>query len=453
MIGGVGPRDVPRLAVVLLAALGSMALARGLRRAPRDRYCRGARLEAAPRRRRRRAEITLAGVPLAPLEETKHFKLIGTTGTGKSTAIAELLTALLARGDRAIIADPDAGYLARFHSCARGDVILNPFEPRALKWDPFAEITAPEDPDQLAASLIAAGEDASAREWRGYARTFLASLLRRTDGSSADLERLWYLIAIAPAAELRMLLGGTPAQPFLEPENARMFGSIRSVAAACTAALEHVCRQVTPQCSVRQWVRAGRGVLFLPYRAGQIASLRTLIASWMRLAIFEAMNGVPGDRRLWFIVDELDALGAIDGLRDALARLRKFGGRCVLGMQSIAQVAALYGPGDAQTIIENCGNSLILRCSASERGGTAQFCSRLIGEREVIRRSISRGRDGAGGFGSGARGARRSLHISEQHVTETAVLPAQIEQLADLEGYLKTAASARWLSVRLRRAG
>ena len=371
MTGGMLVREAPQLAAVLLAGLGSMVLARVLRRAPRDRYWRGARIEPAPRRRRSRTGITLANVPLAPLEETKHFKLIGTTGTGKSTAIAELLTALLARGDRAVIADPDAGYLTGFHCAGRGDVILNPFEPRALKWDPFAELAAPEDPDQLAASLIAAGEDASAREWRGYARTFLASLLRRTDARSADLERLWHLIAIAPSAELRGLLSGTPAQPFLEPENARMFGSIRSVAAACTAALEHVCHQVAPPCSVRQWVREGHGVLFLPYRAGQIASLRTLIASWMRLAIFEAMNGPPGDRRLWFIVDELDALGAIDGLRDALARLRKFGGRCVLGMQSIAQVAALYGPGDAQTIIENCGNSLILRCSARRSSAPA----------------------------------------------------------------------------------
>jgi hypothetical protein len=44
-----------------------------------------------------------------------------------------------------------------------------------------------------------------------------------------------------------------------------------------------------------------------------------------------------GDWRLWFVVDELDALGAIDGLPDALARLRKFGGRCALGFQSMSQ--------------------------------------------------------------------------------------------------------------------
>jgi type IV secretory pathway TraG/TraD family ATPase VirD4 len=59
----------------------------------------------------------------------------------------------------------------------------------------------------------------------------------------------------------------------------------------------------------------------------------------LRLAIVEAMSGKEGDRRLWFIVDRLDALGTIDGLKDALARLRKFGGRCVLGFQSIAQVS------------------------------------------------------------------------------------------------------------------
>ena len=92
----------------------------------------------------------------------------------------------------------------------------------------------------------------------------------------------------------------------------------------------------------------GAGVLFLPYSADQIATLRSAIATWLRLAIFEAMNGPEGDQRLWFVIDELDALGAIDGLKDALARVRKFGGRCVLGFQSIGQVSATYGRGESQ---------------------------------------------------------------------------------------------------------
>jgi type IV secretory pathway TraG/TraD family ATPase VirD4 len=138
-------------------------------------------------------------------------------------------------------------------------------------------------------------------------------------------------------------------------------------------------------------------------------------------------------------------LGAIDGLKDALARLRKFGGRCVLGFQSIAQVSSTYGAGDAQTIVENCGNTFILRCSGSENGGTSQFASRLIGEREIVRKHVSRGSDREAAFAAG--GARRSKNSSEQHVTEGAVLPSEIEQLPDLSGYLKSASSRAWLKV------
>ncbi len=115
----------------------------------------------------------------------------------------------------------------------------------------------------------------------------------------------------------------------------------------------------------------------------------------------------------------------------------------------IAQISSIYGPADAQTIVENCGNTLILRCSASEHGGTSQFASRLIGEREVARRTTSRGRDG-GGF-PGGRGWRRSMSVSEQRMTEAAVLASELEQLPDFTGYLKCASSAVWLKVRLPR--
>ena len=443
-------------AVLALALVVFVVLSR--RSSAREAHKRGARVldgRAAQRRTARlqllRPEqlLTIAGVGIAPDDEVKHFKLIGTTGTGKSTAIRELLAAALDRGDRAVITDPDGGYLARFYDAGRGDVVLNPFDSRSVQWDPFAEVHEPYDAEQLASSLIPWTEDTSAREWRGYARTFLTAVVRRChEVGGQDAAELWRLIAMASSTELRPIVAGTPAQPFLEPENARMFGSIRSVAGSATAALEHVRAQRARAFSVRDWIESGRGVLFLPYQASQIAALRTIIATWVRLAIFELMCHADTDRRLWLIVDELDALGAIDGLKDALARLRKFGGRCVLGFQSIAQVSSTYGGGEAQTIVENCTNSLILRCSASEHGGTSQFASRLIGEREVARRSTSRGKDGSG-F-PGGRGWRRSTNVSEQRVIEAAVLASELEQLPDLTGYLKTASSPVWLRVRLR---
>jgi type IV secretory pathway TraG/TraD family ATPase VirD4 len=245
------------------------------------------------------------------------------------------------------------------------------------------------------------------------------------------------------------VVAGTPAQPFLDADNARMFGSIRSVTGSAVAALAYVQAQRAASFSVRNWVRAGSGSLFVPYQANQIAALRSIIATWMRLAIFEAMTRPEEDQRLWFVIDELDALGTIDGLKDALARLRKFGGRCVIGFQSIAQVSSTYGAGDAQTIVENCGNTLILRCSGSDNGGTSHFASRLIGEREIVRRQTSRGRDREGAFIF--KGSRRSTNVSEQHVIEAAVMPSELEQLPDLSGFLKTASSRAWRRVRIAR--
>ncbi len=391
--------------------------------------------------RSRQSGITLAGVQVPEADETKHFKLMGTTGAGKSTAITELLSGALRRGDRAIIADPDGGYLERFFDPRRGDAILSPFEPGGRKWDLFGEIREEYDIDQLALALIPDHEGQD-RSWRGYARTLFSSVTSQARaGGVSDVKELFELLVVSKKSELQILARGTPAQAFFEEHNDRMLDSIRSVLTSGVGALQHVARQESQPLSVKQWVQSGRGVLFIPYRAGQIAALRSTVSAWMRIGIFETMSRPAADQRLWFVVDELDALGQIDGLKDALARVRKFGGRCVLGFQSVAQVSSTYGKGEAQTIVENCGNSLILRCSASEHGGTSQFASRLIGQREVVRMARSKSRR-PGDFLS-------SITESEHRQVEPAVMDSEIERLADLTGFLKLASSPDWLRVRL----
>jgi len=442
----------------LSAALGYAGGVSAARGAENDRHHRRGALLAdrppAPRskahQQARGAGITLAGTAVPAQDETKHFKLIGTTGTGKSTAIHEIMTNALSRGDRAVIADPDGGYLQRFYRPDRGDVVLNPFDPRSVKWDLFSEINSDYDVEQLARSLIPDHEGQD-RSWRGYARTFFTAVTRQAhEAGTKDVDELYRLLLVADPGELRALVRGTPAQPFLNEDNSRMFDSIRSVTSSAVGALQYIGRQTAQGFSVREWVRERTpGVLFIPYKAGQIAALRSTISAWMRLAIFEAMDqDEPRDvdsrdsnSRLWFVVDELDALGQIDGLKDALARLRKFGGRCVLGFQSIAQVSNTYGQGEAHTIVENCGNTLILRCSASEGGGTARFASQLIGDREVRHATVSRSRRLTELFGS--------VTHSEHLRVEPAVLPSQVEQLPDLAGYLKYASDPEWQRVRL----
>jgi Type IV secretion-system coupling protein DNA-binding domain len=61
--------------------------------------------------------------------------------------------------------------------------------------------------------------------------------------------------------------------------------------------------------------------------------------------------------------------------------------------------------------------------------GAAQFASKLIGEREIVREDISRSRR--------PNEWRSTKTASEHHVRESAVLASEIEQLPDVHGYLK----------------
>jgi Type IV secretion-system coupling protein DNA-binding domain len=390
--------------------------------------------------------ITLAGHTLDLQDEMKHFKLIGTTGTGKSTAIRELLTAALARGDRAIIADPDGGYLDTFYDQGRGDVILNPFTFGSSKWSLFGEINRDYDVDQLARALIPDSHDPDST-WIDYSRTFFTALVQQSiaAGQTDDAELLRMIVS-ASQRELALLLTNTPAAPLLATGNDKMLSAVRTINASALRALKYTSDQEGPAFSVRRWVSEGRsrleggqgGVLFLPYMAVEIAALRSTISAWMRIAIFEAMSTGEADHRLWFVIDELDALGEIDGLKDALARVRKFGGRCVLGLQSISQVSGTYKAA-AHAIVENCGNTIIFRCSASEHGGTSEFASKLIGQREVVHTTRSKTR---------APGAwRASTTTSESIKIEPAVMASEIERLPDLQGFLKIAALPDWRRV------
>jgi type IV secretory pathway TraG/TraD family ATPase VirD4 len=229
----------------------------------------------------------VAGIRIANEDETKHFKFIGTTGTGKSTAIREILSAALARGDRAVVADPDGGYLHNFYDSRRGDVILNPFTPEAVKWNPLDEITNDQDVDQLAHSLIPDNGDPD-RTWSEHARAFFIAVTQQALalGVKDDAE-LYRLLTKAPVKELKILLAGTSAEPLLEDGNERMFGSVRATASSAVRALNYTTRQRAPSFSVRNWVKKGAathgggtgGALFIPYRAGEIAALRSIISA------------------------------------------------------------------------------------------------------------------------------------------------------------------------------
>lgn len=437
------------LAVMMPAAFGFLggAIAARLAASPRKvTHLRGTRVGMFTGGRGGRFKarliggVTLAGVPLSREDETMHVAAIGATGSGKSTALRALMADAIRRGDRQVVADPDGAAMSAFFE--PGDIILNPFDRRCARWDLLGEIERPGDHAFLAQSVLPHLGIGEHDQWITYAQQLLAAALENFGrlglGTTSGLITM---LASGSVAELKLLCQGTAAARYFEPGGEKMLASILGTLAPAVANLRFIAALDGAPFSIRQWVRSGTGSLWLPYTANQVAALRGLISCWMNIAILETLSLSPDrDRRIWFHIDELDALGRIEGLKDAQARLRKFGGCVAIGFQSSAQVKAVYGEG-AHTIIENCGNLLLLRSGLSEGGGTAELASDLIGSREIERDDVSQ---------SHTRGkyTSRSTSIQSRRSVEAAALASEIMQLPSREGFLKRATAPKWKKVR-----
>jgi len=384
--------------------------------------------------------VTLAGVPLSREDETMHVAAIGATGSGKSTALRGLMAEAVRRGDRQVVADPDGASMSAFF--APGDIILNPFDQRCARWDLLGEIERPSDYAFLAQSLLPHLGVGDHDQWINYAQQLLAGAMENFVtlqlGSSEDFAAM---LAGGTLGELKQLCAGTPAARFFEEGGERMLASILGTLTPAIGHLRLISAAPGERFTIRQWIRGGTGSLWMPYAANQVAAVKGLISCWMNIAILETLS-LPAsrERRIWFSIDELDALGRIEGLKDAQARLRKFGGCVAIGFQSFAQVKQVYGEG-AQTIIENCGNLLLLRAGASEDGGTAKLASELIGGREVERDDVSRSK-------TRGRFTSRSTSMQTRRAVEDVALASEITQLRNCEGFVKRGTRARWHRVR-----
>jgi hypothetical protein len=385
--------------------------------------------------------LQLGNVSIPAVVELYHFLLAGRTGAGKTQAIQQLLRPVRARGDRALVADPDGGYLSRFGESA--DLILNPFDRRSVRWSPFAEIHAPFDYDVLAHAAVPQGNTANEEEWRRFGRVLLSATLKRLheDGRCSAREVL-HIINAARDDELQTMLAGTNAAGLRRHD--AMFHSILGVVTPHIQSWEYLPEpdEQSPPFSIREWVQRGdRGWLFLPYRDDQLDSLKHLIATWVGLAVTEGLSLPENlDRRLWFVIDELDSLGKVSSLRLATTKLRKHGGVMVAGLQTIAQLRATYGYDEAQVILSSLANKLILAVGDHE---TARYFQDELGQREIERWRVS-------------RQSGRNWHHSTHSITESTevalehlVLASELQGLPERRGYLRRAGDTLIYPVRI----
>jgi type IV secretory pathway TraG/TraD family ATPase VirD4 len=160
-------------------------------------------------------------------------------------------------------------------------------------------------------------------------------------------------------------------------------------------------------------------------------ALAPLLATWVDILASAVLSLRPDpDRRVWLVLDELAALGSLPSLEEALTLGRKHGLCIAAGLQSTAQLDALYGR-DRATVLRACFRTLVVLGIARTDPDTSDVLSRALGERETQRAEESRSL-GDHGF---------SHSRSSRLAAERLVLPSEIAGLPDLNGYLAIAGS------------
>ena len=402
-----------------------------------------AQTKSVNERARKQGRVAVADVLIEDRKaETTHYMIIGATGTGKSTVINQLMVTALERRDRMVVVDPRGEAMSHFYR--DGDTILNPFDARSAKWDLLGEIRTDSDYSMLAETIMPVTGVSGHDEWLKYARDILADCLRawhlqKLGTSDAFVEAM----STATTEQLALLTEGRSSHRYFEEGSEKMLAGTLSTMSRSLGGLQQMAAVKGPAFSIRDWIRNGTGSLWMPYQDDERADLRGPVSCWTSIAIGEMQNleEDPTDaRRVWFFVDELDGLGKLARLKDAMVRLRKVGGPVVLALQSIAMVRSLYGDAEAQAIVEQADNKLVLRCGMGEGGGTAKFASDLIGEREVEREEVTTSH-------TKSPHPTSSTTVSTRRHVEKAVLPAEITQLRTRTGFLKLGDRDEWLRV------
>ena len=383
-------------------------------------------------RRPEAAPYTIAGIPWPKGAETQHTIVSGTTGSGKTVLIADLVEQIRARGERCVVYDKMGSYTETFFD-PRRDVLLNPLDRRAPRWSPFLEARTARDFDTMANALIPRQKDAADPFWITAARQLFsrgaAVLWQRGETRNRVLVDLLLKTELSELAEA---MEGTVTQSIVDPANPKTALSVRAMLTANIGAMELLPDEGEPF-SIREWIerKEGGGFLFLTSRGDQHASLRGLISTWLEIAV-NALLSLPRDdgrgnalvRRIWVILDELPTLHQLPSLKPGLAESRQYGGCFVLGVQVFSALRDLYGRDGAQTISGLCGTRVVL---AAPDKDTSEWSAASLGNVEV--ESLSEG--------VSYETPRDGVTLSTRREERPLVLPSEVARLENLSGYLK----------------
>jgi len=352
-------------------------------------------------------------------KEAQHIQIMGDTGAGKTQLIMQILRQIRDRKDSAIVYDPACEYIQRFFNNDRGDIVLNPLDDRCPYWGPAQEMESNAEADAIAASLYQRKTDVIDEFFHDTPAQIFAHLLKL--GPTPHQLAAW----MASDVELLKRVQGTEMAFYIDkkagPQRAGVLSSLTLVAKSFRLLPEK--DENRPVWNARTWAKKRQGWIFITSRPAERDTLRPLHSLWIDLLVMRLLTAPqPGQRPVWFVIDELASLQKLPQLHTAVCENRKSKNPLVLGFQGKAQLEVTYGH-LAEVMLSQPATKIFMKTTEPK---AAEWISETIGKVEIERLKETK-----------FDGTRSGKNFTVERQIEPLVMGSEIAGLDDRHAYLK----------------
>ncbi|MGV8948894.1 MAG: type IV secretion system DNA-binding domain-containing protein [Candidatus Paracaedibacter sp.] len=374
------------------------------------------------------SDLILAEVPLIKNSEVQHTLIIGTTGSGKTNCLHELLQQIRRRKQRAIIVDMTGVFIEKYYRPGI-DKILNPRDQRSEAWSIWGECQDPAHFKTMASLLIPANGHGEETYWITNARVLFDATAKKLREQGRLTNKNFLEVATdEPVKEIQKFYKGTKAAAIVNADGKETVMGVRSHLRGSIDSIE-LFEDTEQPFSIRDWVKAdqGEGWLFLSSHSELREELSVLLSLWTSIAT-EAINSLSRDleRRIWVVIDELPAIKKLPTLHTMLAEVRQRGGSIIIGAQDMSLLDQIYGQNLVKSIANLCSTKVVFRIEGAE---IAERMSKWLGVQEVSEsiENISYGQDRI----------RDGVSLNDNRKEKPTVHFDKLMKLPNLEAYLK----------------
>ena len=351
--------------------------------------------------------------------EAQHMQIIADTGGGKTVILLQILRQIKHRGDSAIVYDPARDFVRRFYDPKRGDVILNPLDKRCPYWGPSEELRRRSEAKALAVSLFQPPQDRKGEFFIESPQKIFAFLMAY--GPTPEELVKW----MSDPQEIDRRLKGTEHAHLINPtaheQRSGVLGSLGLVADSLRLLPKK--GEGNGEWSAREWAETRQGWIFITSLPTEREALKPLQSLWIDLLVLRLLNEPKeGQKRVWFVIDELASLQKLPQLHTAITENRKSNNPVILGFQGKAQLEVLYGH-LAEVMLSQPATSIWLK---TKEPAASEWVSKFIGKVEIERLRETH-----------FDGSRAGRNFTLDRQIEPLVMESEISGLADLHAYMK----------------